>query len=108
MLLNYEGLADVLAFQGDVAAARSTFEAGLAACERPTLRFLRQYALMEKRCGSFDAAAQLYLQATQMEPQDPKTWLQWGVMERRRRHFEAAEECFRRGVTVAPRHPHLW
>lgn len=108
VLLNYEGLAEVQAFQGNGAAARATFDAGLAACERPTVRFLRQYALLEKRCGCFDAAAQLYRQAVQMDPQDPKTWLQWGIMERRRRHFEAAEECFRRGVAVAPRNPHLW
>jgi tetratricopeptide (TPR) repeat protein len=108
VLLNFEGLAELLAFQGNPVAAREAFESGLRSCSKPSPRFLRQFALLEKRLGNFDAASELYRRAAQREPQDPKTWLQWGVMERRRRHFEAAEACFRRGVTAAPSHPHLW
>ena len=111
LLLNYEGIAELQAFKGDIAAARVTFETGLRSkgcIGKATPRYLRQYALLEKRAGNYDAASELYSRAARSEPQDPKTWLQWGILERRRKRFQAAEDCFRRGVAAAPSHPHLW
>jgi tetratricopeptide (TPR) repeat protein len=110
LLLCYEGLAELLAFKGDISAAKSVYESGFKSFRtlKLTPRFLRQYASFEKRSGSLQAASDLYRLAAQIEPCDPKTWLQWGVVERRRKRYEMAEECFRRGVAAAPTHPHLW
>ncbi|GAX76729.1 hypothetical protein CEUSTIGMA_g4176.t1 [Chlamydomonas eustigma] len=108
VLLCLEALAELLAFKGDQAGARATFEEGLKAYPQPTPRYLRQYALLEKRVGGYELASDLYCRAARIQPRDPKTWLQWGALERRRKRFDAAEDCFRRGVAAAPSHPHLW
>ena len=110
LLLCYEGLAELLSFKGELASAKSVYETGFKSFRtlKLTPRFLRQYALFEKRSGSLQAASDLYRLAAQIEPCDPKTWLQWGVVEKRRKRYDIAEECFIRGVAAAPTHPHLW
>lgn len=73
-LLNYEALAQLYAFRRDAAAARSAIAAGLS-CRRPTARFLRTAALVEKRLGDDSAAAQLLLRAVARAPRDYRSWL---------------------------------
>ena len=53
-LRSFEGLALLQAFQGNLGAARATFQKG-AAAHQPTSRFLRGWALLEKRQGCFEA-----------------------------------------------------
>uniref|UniRef100_A0A7S0WPT8 Suppressor of forked domain-containing protein n=1 Tax=Chlamydomonas leiostraca TaxID=1034604 RepID=A0A7S0WPT8_9CHLO len=73
-----------------------------------TSRFLRQWALLEKKTGNADKAEALFRAASTKDPQDYKTWLAWAVFERRRGRIEAAERAFQCGVEVAPGNPHMW
>ncbi|GLC64052.1 hypothetical protein PLESTF_000113000 [Pleodorina starrii] len=101
-LLCYEGLAELLAFQGRKDEARAVWQAGAAAVPTPTSRFLRQAALFEKKERNWAAAATLFADS------DYRSWLQWGVSESRQRNWDAAERCFQRGVATAPGYPYLW
>lgn len=53
-LRSFEGLALLQAFRGNPGLARATFQQG-AAAHQPTSRFLRGWALFEKRQGCFEA-----------------------------------------------------
>jgi hypothetical protein len=44
----------------------------------PNARYLRQWALFEKKAGRPDAAAELFERAVQVGPRDYKSWLQVG------------------------------
>ncbi|GIM05605.1 hypothetical protein Vretimale_10061 [Volvox reticuliferus] len=107
-LLCYEGLAELLAFQGRKEEARAAWQEGAVAVQPPTSRFLRQAALFEKKERNWAAAAALFADAVRRDPQDYRSWLQWGVFESRQRNWEAAERCFQRGTSVAPGYPYLW
>lgn len=68
-LLNWEGLAELLAFQGHAAAASSAWQAGSRG-RRLTSRYLRQWALAKKkREGDDAAAATLFSAAVRANPQ---------------------------------------
>ncbi|KAF5843929.1 hypothetical protein DUNSADRAFT_52 [Dunaliella salina] len=62
-------------------------------------RYLRQWALLEKKAGNRVVASELF---------DWKTWLAWAVFERRCGRLDVAEHAFRKGTAVAPGNPYLW
>jgi hypothetical protein len=73
-LLNFGALAELHVFMGDPGAAREVLSAGLAS-RRPTSRFLRTAALLERRLGNATAAAQLLGRAVARAPRDYRSWL---------------------------------
>jgi Tfp pilus assembly protein PilF len=77
-LLNYAALAELFVFMGDHGRARAVLSAGLAS-RRPTARFLRTAALLERRLGDAAAAAQLLARAVARAPRDYRSWLAVGV-----------------------------
>jgi pre-mRNA-processing factor 6 len=103
----HTALAELQAFQGAGADARATLAAG-AARHRPDARFLRQWALLEKRAGDMGAAGDLFRRAADADPRDERTWLAWGLLEKRRGRGEEAARCWRAGLRVSPLNPHLW
>lgn len=117
-LLSHEGLGELLAWQGRPLEARAAFEAGwrrwsnLApgrmGAGQACGRYLRQWALFEKRQGNFDASSELFSRAARKNPLDYKTWLQWAVQENRRGRFAKAEVCFERAAKLAPGNPQVW
>jgi Tfp pilus assembly protein PilF len=73
-LLNFGALAELFVFMGDHGRARAVLSAGLAS-RRPTARFLRTAALLERRLGDAAAAAQLLARAVARAPRDYRSWL---------------------------------
>ena len=53
-------------------------------------------------------SAALFCKASQADPRDDRTWLQWGLLERRRKRPDAALRCFAQGTKASPRNPYLW
>lgn len=68
-LLCYEGLAELHAFARDTEKARATFEEGATRCRRPTSRYLRQWAVFERKANNVGAAASLFGAAVRSNPQ---------------------------------------
>jgi hypothetical protein len=77
-LLNFGALAELYVFLGDHGRARAVLSAGLAS-RRPTARFLRTAALLERRLGDAAAAAQLLARAVARAPRDYRSWLAVGI-----------------------------
>lgn len=71
-------------------------------------RFLRTWAMLEKRLGDLAEASKLFREATLVSPSNERTWLQYGLLERRRGELSLAIRCFKAGLRVSPLNPHLW
>ena len=107
-LLCTESLANVYAFQGQDQEARKLFTRMHKRFEVTSSRFLRAWALFEKKTGNVVKASELYSESAQINPRDERTWLQWALLEKRRNNFEKALDCVRAGVQVSPVNPFLW
>ncbi len=107
-LLCAESLANVYAFQGEDQEARRLFTTMHGRFEVTSSRFLRAWALFEKKMGNVAKASELYSESAQINPRDERTWLQWALLEKRRNNFEKALDCVRAGVQVSPVNPFLW
>lgn len=100
-------LAEAKVSRGQMAEARRVL-ASVEQLHRPTGRYLRCWAAIEKRLGDLQAASVLFRRAAESDPRDERTWLQWGQLERRRGDGEAALRCWRAGLQVSPANPYLW
>lgn len=107
-LLCAESLANVYAFQGEDQEARRLFTTVHERFEVTSSRFLRAWALFEKKMGNVAKASELYSESAHMNPRDERTWLQWALLEKRRNNFEKALDCVTAGVQVSPVNPFLW
>lgn len=107
-LLCAESLANVHAFQGDDQEVRKLFTSVYERFEVTSSRFLRAWALFEKKMGNVAKASELYSESAQINPRDERTWLQWALLEKRRNNIEKALDCVRAGVQVSPVNPFLW
>jgi len=94
-LLCAEGLARLREFQGDHTEARRTFRAAEATWP-PSARFLREWALFEKRRDELEYAAELFARAAHADPRDGRTWLGAALLARRREFYDEAEILFER------------
>jgi hypothetical protein len=72
-----QGWAELEAFCGQRDVARALFQEGLQ-YNFPTGRYMRQWALFEKKAGRPEAAEELFARAVQLSPRDYKSWLQVG------------------------------
>eukprot|EP00873_Tetraselmis_striata_P033425 jgi/Tetstr1/453689/TSEL_040645.t1 len=119
-LLCFEAYAGLQEFLGEIDEAKAVFRAGEARLPggrrgapsqrgcHATGRFLRMWALFERRRGSFQAARELFAEATAAAPRDERTWLQWGLLERKLSAWDEARRVFQRGVKVAPSNAYMW
>lgn len=95
--LNQALQAGFAAFQrGDLAAARRS----LGTHEHPKALHLR--ALVEKAAGDYDAAAQLFDQASVADPDDPEIANNRGRFAQETGNTALAERAFRRAVELKP------
>jgi hypothetical protein len=73
---------------------------------RPRCAFIGSFTLFFRPLPQ--RSSQLYSRASQADPRDDRTWLQWGLLERRRARPAAALRCFAEGTKAAPRNPYMW
>ncbi|GMH36193.1 hypothetical protein BSKO_04061 [Bryopsis sp. KO-2023] len=106
-LLCYESLAEVYLFMGQINSAKQCFLEG-AERHKKTGRFLRAWALMEKKLSNPELASKLFHASSKEDPQEARTWLKWALHERGRGNYVVAEDCYKNGLAVSASNPHLW
>lgn len=94
-----QGWAELEAFCGQRDVARALFQEGLQ-YNFPTGRYMRQWALFEKKAGRPEAAEELFARAVQLSPRDYKSWLQVRGPEGLEGHSLSSAGICRRGVLV--------
>eukprot|EP00177_Eucheuma_denticulatum_P000411 GFKZ01000713.1.p1 GENE.GFKZ01000713.1~~GFKZ01000713.1.p1 ORF type:complete len:571 (-),score=77.62 GFKZ01000713.1:87-1712(-) len=102
------GLARIHIVQGDIAAARGTFQAG-AKASRENAHLLQGWGTLEQKQGAVQLAKKLYEGALRADPEHCASWVALGMWYRKvEKNISKAREMFKKGSEANPRNYYVW
>lgn len=74
----------------------------------PSARYLRMFALLEKKLKNLETASRLLRESCALDPNDVRSWLNFAIIERRCGRLNEARKALQRAVGVMPENPDLY